>query len=152
MEEEIMREIKFRAWAKTRQEMVYLNPYEISGSARELSDLVSDEGWFVMQSTGLKDKNGKEIYESDLFDAWDGRSKYVVEWLEAHACFKLVWVSGDVGDSKIHHYFDMYMAEYQFEPIGNIYENPELLEATDSQQSTKGSKRTTDMSRAGNEI
>jgi len=80
-----------------------------------------------MQYTGLKDKNGVEIYEGDLFDAWDGRSRYVVEWIDARACFNLVWASGDDGDSKVRHYFDMYMAEYQFELIGNIYENPELL-------------------------
>lgn len=61
----------------------------------------------VLFSTGLKDKNGVEIYEKDILSAKDG-FKGVMEWTG----------SG----------FSAFLPLSSFEVIGNIYENPELLE------------------------
>lgn len=122
-----VREIKFRAWDKVSKTMhnwgfgegVFISP--------TTTTMLSPMQMPHMQFTGLKDKNGVEIYEGDLFSAWDNRSYYAVEWNEQSAGFHLVWVKGDIGDSKSHHYFEMFMAEYQFEPVGNIYENGDLI-------------------------
>jgi len=61
------REIKFRAWNETAKmvepHMVSLDPTKEKFDSK---DLVSEEGWTVMQFTGLHDKNGKEIYEGDV--------------------------------------------------------------------------------------
>jgi uncharacterized phage protein (TIGR01671 family) len=52
-----MRKFKFRAWDKDCEEMVYDTPERIFENYSEES---------IMQFTGLKDKNGKEIYEGDI--------------------------------------------------------------------------------------
>lgn len=107
-----MREIKFRAWIKTggmdREGcMVNLNSEEI--------DECIDDGEPVMQYTGLKDKNGKEVYEGD-----------VLNWMDL--IFPIT-----VNDYHGYRFMfgkDELCKEYcvNGEVIGNIYENPELLE------------------------
>lgn len=73
----------------------------------------------LMQYTGLKDKNGKEIYESDILREKIGGKvfKYAVIWNEECAAF---------GDDDGQHFNDDIDAK-KVEVIGNIYENPELL-------------------------
>ena len=73
------------------------------------------EDYVVMQFTGLVDKNGKEIYEGDIFQFFNGNNQpvfscpSVVEWVESDARFS-AWSPRE--NAVI---------------IGNIYENPELL-------------------------
>jgi hypothetical protein len=74
----------------------------------------------VMQYTGLKDKNGKEIYEGDILLDWEGLKRYVVEWNEKWACFQTRKLQND----RIEMEMDTL---HTAEAIGNIYENPELL-------------------------
>ena len=75
-----------------------------------------------MQFTGLHDKNGKEIYEGDVVNssaAMDGIYLRVVEFSKDRPCIEFNPLTGFVlckGN------------EHLFEVIGNIYENPELLE------------------------
>ena len=109
-----MREIKFRAWDKLGQQM--------------LSSKVTNAGlgnipknWELMQYRGLKDKNGKEIYESDLVEI--GEITYIVGF----ECGSFVF-SRDETD-----YFNLFdfkgmknVNNLNIEIIGNIYENPEL--------------------------
>lgn len=58
------REIKFRVWNKQKNEIHFLNQWGCNWSAGELR--VGSEN-VAMQYTGLRDKNGKEIYEGDIY-------------------------------------------------------------------------------------
>lgn len=84
----------------------------------------------LIQSTGLKDKNGKEIFEGDIlaFETDEGILNVNVFWDNKHALFMF--------ESKKYNEEEL-LAElvvnntYPFEISGNIYENPELLEVTE---------------------
>lgn len=78
----------------------------------------------LMQSTGLKDKNGKEIFEKDILD-YNGR-KVIVKWHGSYACFIYEFV--DELKNRTTEWQPLYLSYYKFEIIGNVYENPELLE------------------------
>lgn len=109
------REIKFRAWDERREQMIK----EINLGERwiELSFCK------IMQYTGLKDKNGKEIWESDIvkqiFESNIGEIKYEsVSWIVRY------------GNGVRYYPLENYISkkgECSLEIIGNIYENPELL-------------------------
>ena len=106
-----MRELKFRAWDKTDKEMV-LNPDVNTNGQKSFNNLIySIQKRFVfMQYTGLKDKNGKEIYEGDILNSGDGVNREVIS---------LEFVFHLVGEN-------VWYGE-ESEIIGNIYENPELI-------------------------
>lgn len=75
------------------------------------------------QCTGLKDNNGKLIYEGDIVDLLpEVDETAVVEWDEVTVCFCVVSKSGGFMAT-----FDNYRGD-DLEVIGNIHENPELLE------------------------
>jgi len=125
------REIKFRIWANTNDglKMIYLDTFKFDNGLWFQSDEHVDEyEETIMQFTGLKDKNGKEIYEGDILVK--DEHKWKVIWDNKRAAFALWRISPDK------RYFDgriqapMAMQEYlicETEVIGNIYENPELL-------------------------
>lgn len=120
-----MRTIKFRAWDKEREFMYEpLDLEEIYCDAffYKLGRICLDEDNFpnliTMQYTGLKDKNGQEIYEGDILTIWidnhKQKPKYIVEDMR-----------------ELYHELerdDSYYRIQKCEVIGNIYENPELLE------------------------
>ncbi len=123
-----MRDIKFRAFHKENEEMVYFNPEKLLQdqyqAAALCSLMVSDESGHLMQSTGLQDKNGKDIYEGDLLMVKDSRICEVV-FHSCAGCWDLtprnIISSLPIGAVSPASY------EYHTEVIGNIYENPELL-------------------------
>ena len=121
---------KFRAWLKKEQKMDnYID--HISWLEDELycigdgiTYMVSAEDLVLMQSTGLFDRNGKEIFEGDILD-YRGR-KALVRWHGSYASFIYRFV--DELQNRNTEWKPLYLAYMKCEIIGNIYENPELLE------------------------
>ncbi len=121
---------KFRAWLKKEQKMDnYID--HISWLEDELycigdgiTYMVSAEDLVLMQSTGLKDKNGKEIFEGDILD-YKGR-KALVRWHGSYASFIYKFV--DELQKRNTEWKPLYLAYMKCEIIGNIYENRDFLE------------------------
>lgn len=109
-----MREIKFRAWNTIK--MIDLDPCDKKYDGA-LQDLVQEENWIVMQYTGLKDKNGKEIWEGDLCNYYGYIG--VVKYDDECAMFFLDLSKNNEPSTAL---------DPDCVVIGNIYESPELLE------------------------
>lgn len=136
-----MRDIKFRAWDKTREEMhTDYGYFEVSSEGYwalienlqggEKNIVCGESNGVLMQFTGLLDKNGKDIYEGDIIDSTsqkylrqngdtkfypNGRPTKIVKW----------------NLNSYHNGWNIYDGRMsQHEVIGNIYENPELIEET----------------------
>lgn len=122
---------RFRAWLKNDKEMIEAD--EIHWDRGQL-DFVGDAITFMrkadeielMKSTGLKDKNGQEIFEKDIVD-YKGR-KAIIKWHGSYASFIYIFV--DELQKRVADWKPLYLSYYRFEVVGNIYENPELLEVT----------------------
>ena len=85
----------------------------------------------LCQYTGLKDKNGVEIYENDILQLFDTinepREKVTIKWNNESACYEVLQLNGN------HYSFDVRAAINPCEVIGNIFDNSELLEKSDKQ-------------------
>lgn len=92
-----------------------------------VSRFIKFKNTILMQSTGLRDKNGKEIFEGDIVD-YKGR-KAVIKWHGSYASFIYRFV--DELKNRTTEWQPLYLSYYKFEIIGNIYENPKLLEVTE---------------------
>jgi YopX protein len=135
-----MQQIKFRLWDQEKKVMCSVARISFGDDGSALTiiaepapagefyrGLVHGESGILMQFTGLKDKNGKEIYEGDIIE-WRSKrlpsspnrkrrgspsTRRVIKWKSPSKA----GVGFNIGISK------------SYEVIGNIYENPELLKA-----------------------
>ena len=157
-----MREIKFRAWDMGKKRMVYFDEFERFGFINHKMDdtisltgsvsllLSTDPEYYIwLQFTGLKDKNGKKIYEGDILSLdgnltadnsmgfepngfmFDETDIFIVVWNEELACWDLDFdrYEADTGEELPWKYKrdsrNLFISE-NIKIIGNIYENPEL--------------------------
>ena len=125
-----MREIKFRAWDKEQKEWVKYSitdniPIFCHNTSRWRTDK-EGERFILCQYIGLKDENDREIYEGDIINAVSfAKPIGIVKYSDENQAF----IFNDL-DKKYRGYSTALMNQFDdgFEILGNIYENPELLE------------------------
>ena len=121
------REIKFRAWVKELKKLSAVNEFYFTGGTYvcDYEYALDPEDIELMQYTGLKDRNGVEIYEGDIVNH-SKQGNLIVKYGNKHfdyAGFTLINSSGMTNTLQ---------NPYIYEVIGNIYEDPELLKPCNS--------------------
>ena len=139
--------LKFRAWDKNTNDMVDVKTIDLEkdgsiGCIVDYNGINLDVSECVlMQSTGLKDKNGVEIFEGDILKIIEvtneGISEYITEviWEDCSFVFKSDGVD----------YYDSFLGSFSGDPnktyplfellvIGNVWDNPELLESVQNER------------------
>ena len=139
-----MREIKFRIYDKELKET----------HIEELQDLCEDDIWYdgetevwsvledcnnkqkrfvALQNTGLHDKNGKEIYEGDILKLTNGGEIRIGKVIYEYSGFTIDVINMNKPYGRV----CFSMPKRYIEVIGNIYENPELLERKENEKRFK---------------
>ena len=130
-----MREIKFRGWHTVASKMFSAEEMaadqltilptgsfiNVHGLDTRLSEIYDKSKFIPLQYTGLKDKNGVEIYEGDIVRN-ELYEVFLVEYWGEH-WFGYVIRTGETWCGHLYEYDE-------YEVIGNIYDNPEMLEVS----------------------
>jgi len=118
-----MRNLKFKIWDKADQEWTSYAPVFSSAHGKIFEFFLSQyqvENLVIQQSTGLKDKNNKEIYEGDIVKGFFFDTDYMCN--EVLIC-PVQWSNRTASFNIGHRYWD----SKSMEVVGNIFENSELL-------------------------
>lgn len=138
------REIKFRVWDKTSESMLYQDDFERveldtknkivtliaeeeSDKSHYVLDYEEDIEAEIMRYTGLKDKNGKDIYEGDIVSFYNDE-EYKFKSTNALVIYDSAAFMLEHKKLGKEYLGEMDIENMCIKIIGNIYENPELLE------------------------
>lgn len=116
------REFEFRAWDKINKDMFNVESINFQ-ERRVYKDTVSYrkfEDIDLMQYTGLKDEYGDEIYEGDIVTLHNSKYEVIFNSKEARFVLKDVFFEMDIPFTNNNN--------ERMEVLGNIYENPEMME------------------------
>lgn len=120
-----MREIKFRVWDRDAKQFISNWVIDQNGFLSGNSDLTPYE---IIQYTGLKDKNGTEIYEGDIVKSSEQYGELGMVTFNTH---NFAHIPGfhicDKEGKSLNYYYGVATSNEEDEIVGNIYENPELL-------------------------
>lgn len=145
-----MREIKFRAWDKTARKMrqvieivfnagmycepndntvklIWVKGHDVIDNKDIALEREHKNEYILMQYTGLKDKNGIEIYEGDIvrIDCPTMKMTGEIKYSEMSAMFYIYDEIEDIEET-------LWYQEKEYKVIGNIYANPELLKGEEN--------------------
>lgn len=129
----MMREFKFRAWSDETKMMYHSHRPNGTNNPMWSYDSVfraNNPKTHIMQYTGTKDKNDKEIYEGDIlqikdrFVMWSRTNGQIVEDVNV----VVEWSGSGFRPRRLGNTRTWILDMSQYEVVGNIYENPELLE------------------------
>ena len=125
-----MNNLKFRAWDKKHKEMFEVIKIEFNPN---IFYMAKKPSWFVirteneielMQSTGMFDKNGKEIFEGEIVQYLDGEYSFV--GVVENSAFG-IYAKDKYDNYRFEDFADENTKEADVVVIGNIYENKKLL-------------------------
>ena len=126
-----MREIRFRAWDRTRNKILEVHDLQTINNEVSVSNMYHNVGCYLkrddfvlMQYTGLKDNNGVEIYEGDIVKCKYGWLGFVVYRGSGYWCEEIV-------TKRLNSHAPIFTTWDELEVIDNIYETPELLKSSD---------------------
>ena len=126
---------RYRAWLKEDKEMIdveeinfFNGEFDFIGDA--ITWMCKSDDCVLMQSTGFRDKNGKEIFEGDIVKVTDGDERTNFPDGGIGTICGLDEIFMWYIDGQVHNGLFDISQEYYIEVIGNIYENQELLEVS----------------------
>ena len=116
--------IRFRAWDKTQETMIRSELVELGWSVEQLT---TNNNFEIMQFTGLKDKNGKEIFEGDIVRCFGGEN-YLATIVWNHGGFEMKWHKESIRTVEGMQEPLLTNITIDAEIIGNVFEHPTLLD------------------------